>query len=329
MPGSRCGVDRRILVDSVKYLLECRRMDTVAEIRAFNRFYTRWVGALDRHHLGSSFSLAEARVLYEVAHNPGLIARDIIRQLGLDPGYLSRMVKRFEADGLVRRETARDARAASLYLTDAGAAMFTELDRKAAERIREATGDLDEQERTRLAAAMGVVTRLTSKQAPKEERPGLVLREPRPGDYGWAVERHGVIYDAEFGWGPRFEGLVAELFGKFAICHNPVRERCWIAELNGERVGCVFVVEREPKVAQLRCLLVEPKARGKGVGAKLVDQCISFARSAGYERMMLWTNKGLDSARRIYEAAGFKLVEQQRHEDFGVPLIGQSWEMAL
>lgn len=304
-------------------------VDTIAEIRAFNRHYTRWVGALERRHLGSSFSLAEARVLYELAHQPGMIARDIIDRLGLDPGYLSRMLKRFEGDGIIQREKAEDdGRAAKLRPTHVGLALFDELDRKAAERIASAIETLSEQERERLTAAMGLVTRLTSKGVERTDGE-VVLREPRSGDYGWAIERHGVIYETEFGWGPRFEGLVAELFGKFAANHDPIRERCWIAELDGERAGCVFVAEREARLAQLRCLLVEPKARGKGVGAALVRECINFARGAGYERMMLWTNKGLDSARRIYESVGFALVDEQPHEDFGVPLIGQNWEIAL
>jgi DNA-binding MarR family transcriptional regulator/GNAT superfamily N-acetyltransferase len=303
-------------------------VDTITEVRAFNRFYTRWVGALDRHHLGTSFSLAEARVLYEIANRPGLLARDIIQQLGLDAGYLSRLLKRFESDGLIQREAAADGRAAALKPTAVGRAIFDELDRKAAERIGDAIAGLSEQERAKLTAAMGLITRLASKDSAKEPRK-VMLREPRSGDYGWAIERHGVIYEAEFGWGPRFEGLVAELFGKFAMSHDPARERCWIAELEGERVGCVFVVQREPKVAQLRCLLVEPKARGHGVGRALVEACIGFARETGYDRMMLWTQKGLDSARKIYEAAAFKLVEEKPHKDFGVPLIGQNWEMAL
>jgi DNA-binding MarR family transcriptional regulator/N-acetylglutamate synthase-like GNAT family acetyltransferase len=302
--------------------------DTIADIRAFNRFYTRWVGALERHHLGSSFSLAEARVLYEIANRPGIIAREIIQQLGLDAGYLSRMLKRFEADGLLQRGRAADGRAAALRPTVVGQALFGELDRKAAQRIRDAIAELSDQERAQLTAAMGVIARLTTKKK-ESDRAEVVLREAGSGDYGWAIERHGIIYEVQFGWGTRFEGLVAELFGKFATSHNPQRERCWIAELDRERVGCVFVVQREPKVAQLRCLLVEPKARGKGVGTALVNECISFARLAGYERMMLWTNKGLDSARKIYESAGFELVEEEPHEDFGVPLIGQNWEMAL
>lgn len=303
-------------------------MNTIAQIRSFNRFYTRWVGALERHHLGSRFSLVEVRVLYELAHRPGMIAREIIQQLDLDAGYLSRMLKRFEGDGLIERRAASDGRAAALHLTPAGTALFGELDRKAADRVSEAIAELSDQERARLTAAMGIIARLTGKQD-RAEKADVVLREPVPGDYGWAIERHGVIYATEFGWGTRFEGLVAELFGKFATRHDPARERCWIAELGGERVGCVFVVARDEAVAQLRCLLVEPRARGRGVGAALVQECISFARSAGYQRMMLWTNKGLDSARKIYQSIGFELIDEQPHEDFGVPLIGQNWELAL
>ena len=303
--------------------------DTISDIRAFNRHYTRWVGALERRHLGSSFSLAEARVLYELAHQPGLLARDVIDQLGLDPGYLSRMLKRFEADGLIQRHKAQDdGRAVALRPTTVGLALFDELDRKAAERVSAAIAELGERERRRLTAAMGLIKHLTSKAGGRISGE-VVLREPRSGDYGWAIERHGMIYEAEFGWGTRFEGLVAELFGKFAVSHRVDLERCWIAELNGERVGCVFVVQRERDVAQLRCLLVEPKARGHGVGRKLVDACVGFARAAGYRRMMLWTNKGLDSAKKIYESAGFELVDERPHEDFGVPLVGQNWEMAL
>jgi len=301
----------------------------VAEIRAFNRLYTKWVGALDRRHLGSDYSLVEARVLYEIAHRPNLLARDIADQLELDAGYLSRIVTRFEKAGLVERKTSlKDGRAITLSLTGSGQALFGKLDRLAAENMERAIDKLDEQKRARLTSAMGVIGQLIGEPRPAAAGQ-VVLRAPQAGDFGWAIERHGVIYDAEFGWGPAFEGLVAELFGKFAQRHDPARERCWIAELNGERVGCVFVVEREPEVAQLRCLLVEPKARGHGVGGRLVNACVEFARMAGYERMMLWTNKGLDSARKIYEAVGFKLVEEQPHREFGPELVGQSWEMTL
>jgi len=303
--------------------------DAVSEIRSFNRFYTRWVGALDGHHLGSSFSLAEARVLYELAHQPGVIARDLVERLGLDPGYLSRMLKRFEADGLIQRQRSKaDSRASALFPTAVGLAMFEQLDRKAAEQVGDAIAGLSDEERERLTSAMGLITHLAGEREPATKG-GLILREPRAGDFGWAIERHGVIYATEFGWGTRFEGLVAELFGRFATHHKPQRERCWIAELDGKRVGCVFVVQRDSDLAQLRCLLVEPAARGHGVGRRLVEECIRFARSAGYRRMMLWTNKGLDSARKIYESVGFELVDEQPHEDFGVLLVGQNWEMAL
>lgn len=303
--------------------------NTVAEIRSFNRRYTKWVGALDRRHLGSEFSLAEVRVLYEIANHPSSLARDIADQLGLDAGYLSRILTRFDKGGLIERKTSeKDGRAVTLSLTAKGQKLFKDLDKLAAERMSNAIAGLDEGQRARLTSAMAVVGQLIGEPRSISSNE-VLLRQPRAGDFGWAVERHGVIYDAEFGWGPGFEGLVAELFGKFAQKHDPVRERCWIAELNGERVGCVFVVERGPGVAQLRCLLVEPKARGHGVGGKLVNACIEFAREAGYRRMMLWTNKGLESARKIYESVGFRLVEEKAHRDFGPELVGQSWEMDL
>lgn len=304
----------------------------IDDIRDFNRFcfYTRFVGALDTSHLGSGLSLAEVRVLYELANHPGLLASKIVDRLGLDPGYLSRMLKRFETRGYLERERSeRDSRAAALSLTPAGRELFDDLDRKAAERVREAIAGLSEAERARLTSAMGIVSHLLGDRSTSSNESAVRLRAPTSGDYGWAIERHGAIYAAEYGWGAPFEGLVAELFGSFARTHDPERERCWIADLDGERVGCVFIVEREPAVAQLRCLLVEPKARGHGVGRALVEACVDFARSAGYSRMMLWTNPGLESARKIYESVGFRLVEEQPHRDFGPELTGQNWEMAL
>lgn len=303
--------------------------DAIAEIRSFNRRYTTWVGALDRHHLGSDYSLVEVRVLYEIANHPAILARDIAGQLDLDTGYLSRILARFDKARLIERKMSeKDGRAATLSLTVKGRELFDDLNRLAADHVAEAIASLDEGQRARLISAMGVIGQLIDgPQVASSDQ--VMLREPRAGDFGWAVERHGVIYDAEFGWGPGFEGLVAELFGKFAQHHDRHRERCWIAELGGERVGCVFVVQREPDVAQLRCLLVEPSARGRGVGSALVTACIDFARNVDYRRMMLWTNRGLDSARKIYESVGFRLVEEKAHRDFGPKLVGQSWEMEL
>lgn len=302
----------------------------IADIRDFNRFYTRFVGALETSHLGSGLSLAEVRVLYEVANQPGLLASKIVDRLGLDRGYLSRMLKRFESRGYLERERCeRDSRAAALSLTPAGRALFDDLDRRAAERVADAIAGLSEAQCDRLTSAMAIVSHLLAERSGTTIKTAVRLRAPTSGDYGWAIERHGVIYAAEYGWGAPFEGLVAELFGSFARTHDPKRERCWIAELDGQRIGCVFVVEREPSVAQLRCLLVEPKARGHGVGRALVEACVGFARSAGYSRMMLWTNRGLDSARKIYESVGFRLIEEQPHREFGPELIGQNWEMTL
>jgi len=302
--------------------------ETITQIRSFNRFYTRFVGALDKSHLGSGLPLPEARVVYELTNQPGVLASQIVERLGVDPGYLSRMLKRLETQGLISRERSdQDGRAAALFLTDAGRKLFHDLNYKAAERVGQEIVTLGNTERERLTAAMGVITHLLGKGS--SQVAAVRLRGPEPGDFGWAVERHGLLYAEEYGWGSRFEGLVAELFGGFARAHNPVRERCWIAELDGNRAGCVFVVERTPEVAQLRCLLVEPAARGHGIGSALVTACIEFARNAGYRQMILWTNKGLDSARKIYEAAGFRLVKEQPHRDFGPELIGQNWELDL
>ncbi len=301
----------------------------VAEIRAFNRFYTRFVGALDEGHLGSDHSLVEIRVLYEIAGGERPTSSAIAERLGMDAGYFSRVLKRLEHAGLVDRQRSdHDKRSAVLALTDSGREAFQNLDRQAADEVARAVSGLTETDVGRVTASMSVIRRLLTKEA--NSSAGIVtLREPRSGDLGWAIERHGILYSDEYGWGMLFEGLVAELFGKFAREHDPARERCWIAELDGRRAGCVFLVEREPGVAQLRCLVVEPSARGQGVGSRLVEACLSFAREAGYERMMLWTNDVLLSARRIYEAAGFRLVQEEKHRDFGPECTGQVWEAQL
>jgi len=302
--------------------------EPVARIRDFNRFYTRFVGALDEGHLGSDFTLADVRVLYEIAHGGGT-ASEIGQRLALDAGYLSRILKRFERDGLiVRSPSETDRRSATLALTAEGRQLFDRLDARAASEVARTLAGLGETDVGRITSSMAVIRRLLTRETPPATGE-VILREPRPGDFGWAIERHGTLYSDEYGWGMLFEGLVAELFGKFAREHDPARERCWIAELDGRRAGCVFVVAREPEVAQLRCLLVDPSARGHGIGGKLVEACLSFAREAGYERMMLWTNDVLLSARRIYEAAGFRLTAEEKHRTFGPEMTGQTWEVDL
>ena len=301
----------------------------VREIRSFNRFYTRFVGALDEGHLGSEYTLADVRVHYEIAHSGGLTATEIGDRLALDAGYLSRILKRFERKGLVAKTRCDDdRRAARLRRTAEGEQVFAALDCRAVAEVEKAVAHLSPPDLARLTSSMSLVRRLLGETSGKGGHE-VQLREPRPGDFGWAVERHGSLYAEGYGWGMLFEGLVAELFGKFARGQDPARERCWIAELDGRRVGCVFVVAREPDVAQLRCLLVEPGARGHGVGSRLVEACLSFAREAGYKKMMLWTNDVLVSARRIYEAAGFRLIAEEKHRDFGPELTGQTWEADL
>jgi DNA-binding MarR family transcriptional regulator/GNAT superfamily N-acetyltransferase len=303
----------------------------VQAVRSFNRFYTRQIGLLDEGLHSSGYTLADARVFYEIAHHPGISPTEVGGFLQLDAGYLSRILKRFEERGLVRRDASeRDARSCHFHLTGDGEAAFAPLNAASSEQVRELLDPLPESNRGRLVNSMAVIERLLG---PKPERESGIfeLRLPQPGDIGWAIERHGVLYADEYGWNLEFEGLVASLFGAFLEKHDPKRERCWIAEANGQRSGCVFLVQNaeHPDTAQLRCLLVEPTARGLGIGRALVDACIEFARVAGYHRMMLWTNDVLVAARRIYEAAGFELIGEQSHRSFGHDLVGQTWAMDL
>ncbi len=299
----------------------------VQKIRRFNRFYTRKIGVLGGY-LGSPFSLAQVRVLYELAHREKPTASDLSRDLGLDPGYLSRILNDFRKDGLVARVVSDDdGRRKLLALTAKGRRTFAGLDARSNEDIRAVLRLLDEAPQVRLLQAMGTIERLLGAQ-PEATAP-YVLRPHRSGDMGWVVQRHGEIYAHEYGWDATFEALVASIVAKFIEKLDPARERCWIAELEGERVGSIFCVKRTKAVAQLRLLLVEPRARGLGIGRRLVDEVIAFARSAGYRRVMLWTNDVLVAARRIYEAAGFRLVEQEKHHSFGHDLVGQNWELRL
>lgn len=300
----------------------------VEGVRRFNRFYTRRIGVLDEGLLKSPFSLTEVRVLYELAHRDRPSAFEIGRDLGLDAGYLSRMLRGFEGRGLIAREPSQDdGRQQLLSLTDRGKKTFAPLDDRAREQVREMLHGLPASGQDRLVGAMRTVERLLGGE-PARGAP-FRLRTHRPGDMGWVVFRHGVLYDEEYGWGERFEALVAEIVAKFVQGYDPECERCWIAEQDGERVGSVFLVKQSKQVAKLRLLLVEPSARGSGIGRRLVAECVRFARRSGYRAMTLWTNNVLHAARRIYEAAGFRLVKEEPHDLFGDGLTGQTWELRL
>ncbi len=300
----------------------------VATVRDFNRFYTRQIGLLEEGLLRSEFSLTEARVLYELAHRDGLTATDLGRDLGLDAGYLSRLLKKFEMRGLVARSpSGTDARQAVLALTQAGREAFGPLNRASQSEIAAMLDRLTAGEREALVSAMGTIRRLLE-GGPGPKVP-YVLRPHQPGDIGWIVRRQGLLYHEEYGWDETFEALVAEIAGAFVRTFDPKRERSWIAEREGEIVGSVFLVRQSDEVAKLRLLYVEPAARGLGIGRRLVEECIRFARAKGYRTLTLWTNDVLVSARRIYETAGFRLVREERHHSFGKDLVGQYWDLDL
>ncbi len=300
----------------------------IETVRRFNRFFTRRIGVLREGLLHSPYSLTEARVLFEVAHRDEVTASDLWRELGLDPGYLSRILGRLEQGGLIgkaRSET--DGRRRLLSLTPEGEGAFSLLDDRSREEVSEMLGELSEGDQRRLLEAMRTIESVLDRGFKFSEP--FLLRPHEPGDMGWVVHRHGVLYAREYGWDERFEGLVARIVADFIDGYDPARERCWIAEMNGERVGCVFVVKGGDTVAKLRLLLVEPDARGLGLGTRLVEECIRFARRSGYETLTLWTNSVLGAARHIYEERGFELVEEEAHRSFGHDLVGESWELAL
>jgi DNA-binding MarR family transcriptional regulator/GNAT superfamily N-acetyltransferase len=300
----------------------------VEAVRRFNRFYTRRIGVLDEDLLGSPFSLAEARVLYEMAHRTRSTAAALGRDLGLDPGYLSRVLGRLRRRGLVgRKASTADGRQVLLSLTDRGQRSFAALDRRSQAQIGDLLRPLSPAGQARMVEAMGTIESLMG--APSDRKGSYVLRPHQPGDMGWVVHRHGALYAQEFGWDETFEALVATIAARFIQRYDARRERCWIAEKDGAIVGSVFLVKRTKTVAQLRLLLVEPEARGLGLGRRLVDECVRFARRAGYRKMMLWTNGALHAARRIYEQAGFRLVHQAKHHSFGHDQVEQTWELKL
>jgi DNA-binding MarR family transcriptional regulator/N-acetylglutamate synthase-like GNAT family acetyltransferase len=300
----------------------------VEVVRRFNRFYTRRIGVLQEGHLESPFSLTEGRVLYELAHRDQPTATELGEELHLDAGYLSRILRRFEKGGLVRRTPSKaDGRQSLLRLTRRGRAAFAKLNARAHDDMRAMLGDLPATRQRRLVEAMRSIESLLG--GPAEAAPPYRLRSHRPGDMGWVVHRHGVLYFQEYGWDERFEALVADVVAKFIKHFDPQRERCWIAERDGEIVGSVFLVAHSKTVAKLRLLLVEPSARGVGLGHRLVDECVRFAREAGYRKITLWTNSVLHAARRIYEKAGFTLVHAEPHQSFGHDLVGETWELQL
>jgi DNA-binding MarR family transcriptional regulator/GNAT superfamily N-acetyltransferase len=303
--------------------------ERVTSVRAFNRSYTRFLGALDEHLLSTPYSLTEARVLFELGQRDATEVSALRRVTELDAGYLSRLLGRFEDSGLVRRDrSGSDARRQVIRLTDKGRDTFRVLDGKSAEQIRELLADLTDEEQVRLVEAMDMIRNRIDRPT---GRPDVTLRAPAPGDFGWVIERNGELYATEHGWDSSYEGLVARIVAGFLEKHDPDRERAWIAELHGERVGAVFCVRHETgdRVARLRLLHVEPGARGAGVGSALVDECIRFARSAGYRAVELWTVSLLAPARRIYQRAGFTLVDEDTARRFGHELTGQTWRLSL
>jgi DNA-binding MarR family transcriptional regulator/GNAT superfamily N-acetyltransferase len=305
-----------------------QKADPVAAVRAFNRFYTGRIGVLGDGFLRTQHSLTEARVLYELGDREVVEVADLRRDLEIDAGYLSRLLSRLEEQALVTRERSQDdGRRQRVRLTDDGAAAFAELDRRSAAEIGELLDGLGDERRQRLVAAMQAIAGLLDDDARADG--ALVLRAPNPGDYGWIVHRHGVQYAEEYGWDETFEALVARIVADYAEHHEPRREAAWIAEVDGEPVGCVLCVRKDDATAQLRLLLVDPRARGHGIGGRLIDECLRFARRAGYEQIVLWTNDVLHDARRLYERAGFELVESGAHHAFGHDLVEQTWSQRL
>lgn len=300
----------------------------IEAVRRFNRFYTRQIGVLHESWADSAFSLTEVRVLYELAHHDDLTAAELGNDLGLDRGYLSRILQNFEKRGLIKKtRSTADARQSHLALTAKGKKVFAPLNTRSQVDVGAILNRLSANEQEKLIDAMETIERLLGhKQEPKVP---YILRSHHPGDMGWIVHRHGVLYSQEYGWDEEFEALVAQITSDFIKNFDPKRERCWIAEREGEIVGSVLLVEKSKTVAQLRLLLVEPKARGLGIGKRLVDECIRFARQKGYRKIILWTNDVLKAARHLYEEAGFRLVRAERHHSYGHDLEGQNWELTL
>jgi DNA-binding MarR family transcriptional regulator/N-acetylglutamate synthase-like GNAT family acetyltransferase len=306
---------------------------TIAAVRRFNRFYTKQIGVLRKTYLDSPYSLGEMRVLYELAHREGLTASDIGRALDLDAGYLSRLLRNFQKRGLISRKTsAKDARQSHLSLTARGRKLFAPMEERSQRQAGAMLDRLDASQQARIVAAMTAIETLLSDESHPQPgaKPRYILREPRAGDFGWIVSRHAELYLREYGWAEPFEGLCAQIVADFVNNFDPQLERCWIAELNGENVGCVMLVkDDQPGLARLRLLLVDPKARGLGLGARLVDECVRFARNAGYKKVTLWTHSILSAARHVYERAGFTLTSSEPRHTWGKDVIAEFWDLDL
>jgi len=300
----------------------------IQDVRAFNRDYTRRIGVLSQGLLDSPYSLTEVRVMYEVAHRPGVTAGELGIELGLDRGYLSRILKRFEAQHLLARDpAAHDARRRHLRLTSAGRRVFAPLEQRSQRQVRAMLAELDAGHRQAVLGAMNTIRQAFGHTVPHGP---VTLRRHRPGDMGWVVERHGALYHQEYGWNEEFEALVAKITAEFIGNLDAARERCWIAEdAAGRRRGCIFLVAGDAGAAKLRLLLVDPQARGLGLGRRLVGECVRFARAAGYERIVLWTQENLTAARHLYQQAGFELKGSEAHHSFGKDLTGETWQLIL
>jgi DNA-binding MarR family transcriptional regulator/N-acetylglutamate synthase-like GNAT family acetyltransferase len=303
--------------------------EKIEAVRHFNRFYTKHIGALNEGLLESPFSLTEARVIYELSNRKKTTAAELGNELGLDAGYLSRTMRDFEKRKLIRKESSeKDARQSILSLTARGLKEFENLNQLSSNQIEELLNDSSPVEHARLLAAMKTIEEMLNAK-PKEEKYSYILRLPQAGDLGWVVQSNGALYAQEYGWDESYEALVAQIVADFVNTYDAKKERCWIAEKDGENIGSVFLVKKSETVAKLRLLIVDPKARGLGIGKRLVDECTRFARQAGYKKITLWTNSVLLAARSIYQKAGYELIKTDTHNSFGKDLVGETWELKL
>jgi DNA-binding MarR family transcriptional regulator/GNAT superfamily N-acetyltransferase len=300
----------------------------VSAVRRFSRFYTREIGLLQAGFLNTPFSLTQGRVLYELSRQKDCTASDLAAELGLDHGYLSRILRGFADDGLIDRERSKeDGRQVVLSLTTKGRKAFAPLDARSERDASALLGKLSPEDQSRVVSAMSTIQGLVGQQ--EKQTRSYLLREHRPGDMGWVVARHGTLYPAEYGWNSHIEAVTADIVANFLKNFDPAREKCWIAEIDGQPVGSVFLVRDKEDVARLRLLIVDPQARGLGIGHRLVEECIRFARDAGYKKITLWTHAVLKAARAIYQQAGFQLVEEWVHDEFGKPEASETWELKL